>query len=242
MSLVGQQSGNFIRIAGCNSCHSQDLASAAAGFVKSRGLRAPADIPQLPQSMMPPPDRLMDLAVVSAPSTAWELVDFGMNNVPADAYTDAAVRLARMMQRGDGSWSTNQSRRPPMNAGEFQETAVCIYAIRHYGRSVDAALNDATIAKAAAWLERATPQTMQDRTFQVIGLAWAGHSEAARTAALDRSGRIRVERRRRTAGRAGVPQGHLVPAANAGGRRIVARQDALDLAPAVLRERLPVRP
>lgn len=184
MSLVGQQSGNFIRIAGCNSCHSQDLASAAAGFVKSRGLRAPADIPQLPQSMMPPPDRLMDLAVVSAPSTAWELVDFGMNNVPADAYTDAAVRLARMMQRGDGSWSTNQSRRPPMNAGEFQETAVCIYAIRHYGRSVDAALNDATIAKAAAWLERATPQTMQDRTFQVIGLAWAGHSEAARTAAL----------------------------------------------------------
>src|SRR5439155_20440615 len=143
MGLVEKQSGNFIRIAGCNSCHSQDLASAAAGFVKSRGLKAPAEIPQLPQPMMPSPDRLIDLAVVSAPSTAWELVDFGMNNVPADAYTDAAVRFARMMQRPDGSWSTNQGRRPPMNAGEFQETAVCIYAIRHYGRSVDPALNEA---------------------------------------------------------------------------------------------------
>jgi ankyrin repeat protein len=182
LSLVEKQSGTFIRTAGCNSCHSQDLASAAAGVAKSRGLRAPADIPQLPQSMMPSPDRLIDLAVVSAPSTAWELVDFGMNNVPADAYTDAAVRFARMMQRADGSWSNNQSRRPPMNAGEFQETAVCIYAIRHYGRSVDAALNDAAIAKAAAWLERATPQTMQDRAFQVIGLAWADHSDAARRA------------------------------------------------------------
>jgi hypothetical protein len=95
MSLVGQQSGNFIRIAGCNSCHSQDLASPAAGFVKSRGLRAPAEIPQLPQSMMPPPDRLMDLAVVSAPSTAWGS-STSAGNVPADAYTDAAVRFARM--------------------------------------------------------------------------------------------------------------------------------------------------
>jgi hypothetical protein len=99
MGLLEKQSGNFIRIAGCNSCHSQDLASAAAGFVKSRGLRAPAELPQLPQSMMPSPERLMDLAVVSAPSTAWELVDFGMNNVPPDAYTDAAVRLVKVMRR-----------------------------------------------------------------------------------------------------------------------------------------------
>jgi ankyrin repeat protein/mono/diheme cytochrome c family protein len=184
MTLVEKQSGNFIRIAGCNSCHSQDLASAAAGFAKSRGFKAPAEIPQLPQSMMPSPDRLMDLAVVSAPSTAWELVDFGMNNVPADAYTDAAVRFARMMQQADGSWSTNQSRRPPMSSGEFQDTAVCIYAIRHYGRSMDAALNKAAVAKAASWLERAKPQTMQDRAFQVIGLAWASdNQDAARKAA-----------------------------------------------------------
>lgn len=68
MGLLEKQSGNFIRIAGCNSCHSQDLTSAAAGFARSRGLHAP-DIPRLPQSMMPSPERLMDLAVVSAPST-----------------------------------------------------------------------------------------------------------------------------------------------------------------------------
>ena len=66
MGLLEKQSDNFIRIGGCNSCHSQDLASAAAGFAKSRGLQAPAEIPQLPQSMMPSPERLMDLAVVSA--------------------------------------------------------------------------------------------------------------------------------------------------------------------------------
>jgi len=183
MGLLEKQSGNFIRTAGCNSCHSQDLPSAAAGFAKSRGLRAPAEIPQLPQSMMPAPERLIDLAIVSAPSTSWELVDFGMNNVPPDAYTDAAVRLVRMMQRPDGSWSTNQSRRPPMSSGEFQDAAVCIFAVKHYGRPVDAAADETVIAKAVAWLETATPQTMQDRAFQVIALAWAGRAESAQKAA-----------------------------------------------------------
>jgi ankyrin repeat protein len=184
MGLLEKQSGNFIRISGCNSCHSQDLASAAAGFVKSRGLKGPAEIPQLPQAMMPSPERLMDLAVVSAPSTAWELVDFGMNNVPPDAYTDAAVRLVKVMQRADGSWSTNQSRRPPMASGEFQNTAVCIYALRHYGPRTEAVSTEAAIAKAVAWLERAKPETTQDRAFQAIALAWASeHSDSAKAAA-----------------------------------------------------------
>jgi hypothetical protein len=126
----------------------------------------------------------MDLAVVSAPSTAWELVDFGMNNVPPDAYTDAAVRLVKVMQRADGSWSTNESRRPPMASGEFQDAAVCLYALRHYGPRADTASTETAIAKAVAWLERATPKTTQDRAFQALALAWASEtSDSAKTAA-----------------------------------------------------------
>ncbi len=134
--------------------------------------------------MMPSPERLMDLAVVSAPSTAWELVDFGMNNVPPDAYTDAAVRLVKVMQRADGSWTANQSRRPPMASGEFQDAAVCIYALRHYGPRAEAASTEAAIAKAVSWLESAKPETTQDRAFQALALAWASeNSDSARKAA-----------------------------------------------------------
>ena len=194
MGLLEKQSANFIRIAGCNSCHSQDLASAAAGFVKSRGLKAPTEIPQLPQSMMPSPERLMDLAVVSAPSTAWELVDFGMNNVPPDAYTDAAVRLVKVMQRADGSWTANQGRRPPMAAGEFQDAAVCIYALRHYGPPAEAASTAAVIAKAVTWLEHAKPETTQDRAFQALALAWASENSAsAKSAARSLAGLQRAD-------------------------------------------------
>ncbi len=173
LRLLEKQSFNFVRTAGCNSCHSQDLPSAAAGFARSRGLRAPAEIPQLPQSMMPSPERLMDFAVVSAASTAWELVDFGMNGVPNNAYTDAAVRFIKAMQTPEGNWSTSESRRPPMSSGDFQAAAVTIYAIKHYTPAAEKASSDQVIAKAVGWLERAKPETTQDRAFQAVALAWA---------------------------------------------------------------------
>jgi hypothetical protein len=193
LGLLEKQSDIFIHTAGCNSCHSQDLASAANGLARGLGLKVPANIPQLPQSMMPSPERLMDLAVVSVPGTAWELVDFGMNNVPRSAYTDAAVRLIKAAQLPDGSWSTNESRRPPMNAGDFQAAAVCIYALKHYGPSSDASTEQA-IAKAISWLERASPETTQDIAFQAMGLAWAsGASESAKKAGQQLAARQRAD-------------------------------------------------
>jgi ankyrin repeat protein/prenyltransferase/squalene oxidase-like repeat protein len=175
LEMAAKQSYNFIRIGGCNSCHSQDLPSAAVGFARSRGLAAPKEVPQLPQSMMPTPERLMDLSgVVSAPSTAWELVDFGMNGVERSAFTDAAARAVLSLQSPNGSWSGNESRRPPMNAGDFQSAAVCIFALKQYAPAgMETRATDA-IARAVAWLESSVPRTTQDRAFHALALAWAG--------------------------------------------------------------------
>lgn len=185
LAMTEKQSFNFIRIGGCNSCHSQDLPSAAAGFARSRGLRALREIPQLPQSMMPSPERLMDFSgIVSAPSTAWELVDFGMNGVPKSAFTDAAVRAIKAMQSPAGHWSANESRRPPMNAGDFQAAAVSIFALKHYTPESGEASTAQAIRRAVTWLENAQPQTTQDRAFHALALAWASEgSESARRSA-----------------------------------------------------------
>jgi len=184
LGLLEKQSYNFIRIGGCNSCHSQDLPSVAAALARSRGIRAPAEIPQLPASMMPPPERLIDLNVVAVIGVAWEVFDLGMNGVPANAYTDAAVRLIRMTQTPEGYWNTNESRRPPMSSGDHQAVALAIYALKHYGRAADQESTDRTIANAVAWLERANPETTQDRAFHALALAWAGgHSDRAQKAA-----------------------------------------------------------
>ena len=194
LPLLEKQSHNFIRTGGCNSCHAQDLVSAAAAIARDRGIPAPREIPQLPQSMMPSPERIIDLNVVAVSGLAWELFDFGMNKLPATAYTDAAVRFLRAMQTPAGNWSTNESRRPPMASGDFQAAALSIYAMRQYGRDVDKAANDAAISNAVKWLEAAQPATTQDRAFHLLGLAWGGGTPSAiKTAARTLAATQRVD-------------------------------------------------
>jgi ankyrin repeat protein len=178
MALLEKQSYNFIRISGCNSCHSQDLPSAAAGLVRDSGLRAP-EIPQLPGSMLPSTERVMDLSGSGSVNLAWQLFDMGMNHGPKSAYTDAIVRYIKAMQTPEGNWPRNESRRPPMSSGDFQAAALAIYALKHYGPEAETASTDVVLAKAVKWLESAKPSITQDRAFHLLGLTWGNASSAS---------------------------------------------------------------
>ena len=178
MALLEKQSYNFIRIGGCNSCHSQDLPSAAAGFVRDSGLPAP-QIPQLPASMLPSPERVMDLSGSNPVSLSWQLFDLGMNHAPRSAYTDSIVRYIKAMQTPEGSWPRNKSRRPPMSSGDFQAAALAIYSLKHYGPEAETASTDMVLARAVKWLENAKPSITQDRAFHLLGLAWGNASPAS---------------------------------------------------------------
>ena len=184
LDLLQKQSHNFIRIGGCNSCHAQDLPSAAAAIARQRGLPAPKEIPQLPQSMHTVnPERVMDLVVVGIPSLGWEMFDFGHNGVPRDEYTDATVRAMKGMQTAEGHWAAVEGRRPPMNAGDYQSTALAVYTLKTYGPPAEKADTNKALARAAAWLEAARPVNTQDRAFHLLGLAWSNARPAAITAA-----------------------------------------------------------
>ena len=184
LALLEKQSGNFIRIGGCNSCHGQDLPSAAAAVARDRGLPAPKLIPQLPQHMHATnAERLMDLNTPGVVGTAWELFDFGMNRVPRDEYTDAAVRFIKVMQTPEGNWLAFQGRRPPMSSGQYQTAALAVYSLKHYGRPEEKADTAKVIARAAAWLEAARPDNTQDRAFRLMGLAWSNANPASIAAA-----------------------------------------------------------
>ena len=216
--------------------------------------------------MMPSPERIMDLNVVAVAGVAWELFDFGMNRVPKTPFTDAIVRHIKVMQTPAGNWSTNESRRPPMAAGDFQAAALSIYSLKQYGQDADKAETDAVIAKAVKWLENTKPATTQDRAFHLLGLAWGNAAPATIKAAAralaatqradggwnqlpemvsdcvcDGAGAVCVERGRQDGGvQPRVPEGRRLPASHAGARRIVACGDPRHLAAAVLRERIPV--
>ena len=184
LALLAKQSHNFIRIGGCNSCHAEDLPSAAAAIARDRGLPAPKEIPQLPQSMHTlNPERIMDLAVVAVSGVGWEMFDFGHNRVPRDEYTDASVRYLKSMQTPAGNWNAFESRRPPMSSGVYQATALAIYALKTYGPPAEKTDTEKVLARAAAWLEAAKPANTQDRAFHLMGLAWSNAKPATIAAA-----------------------------------------------------------
>jgi ankyrin repeat protein len=180
LQLLEKQSHNFIRIGGCNSCHAQDLTSAAAAISRDRGLPAPKSIPQLPARMHSlNPSRIMDLVVVGPAGMGWELFDLANNHAPRDEYTDATIRYLKVMQTAEGNWQSLPSRRPPMNTGAYQAAALAIHGLKIYSPPAEKADTEKVIARAAAWLEASKPGNTQDRAFHLMGLAWANANPAA---------------------------------------------------------------
>jgi ankyrin repeat protein len=178
LALLEKQSNTFIRTAGCNSCHSQSLPSAVTGLARDYGLTTMKKFPQLPATMSPPAEQLMDFVIVS-PSIAWELFDAGMNHEPRTQVTDAIVRYLMASQTAEGAWRIPESRRPPMNSGRSQTAALAIYAMKNYAPEAEKASCEKAITRALTWLEKATPVTNQDHAFRLLGLAWGGASAQA---------------------------------------------------------------
>jgi ankyrin repeat protein/mono/diheme cytochrome c family protein len=178
LGLLAKQSDGFIRTAGCNSCHSQSLPSAVSGLARDYGITSMKKFPQLPATMTPSAEQLMDFVIVS-PSIAWELFDAGMNHEPRTEVTDAIVRYLMALQTAEGGWRVPESRRPPMNSGKIQTAALAIYAIKNYGPEAEKPNCEKAIGRAVAWLEKTTPITNQDHAFRLLGFAWGGASTSA---------------------------------------------------------------
>jgi len=175
LALLENQSHNFIRTAGCNSCHAQDLPSSAAAIARNRGMKAPKLIEQIPEAMNgETPERIMDLGAVTTTSIGWEMFDRGMNLSPSDQYTDATVHFMRAMQTPEGYWKGADGRRPPMNSGDLQTTALAIYTLKTFAPD-----SRTELARAAKWLETTQPVTTQERAFHLLALAWSNASNAS---------------------------------------------------------------
>ena len=173
LALLEMQSNNFIRISGCNSCHSQDLPSSATGIARDRGLRV-KDIPQLSKTMNgETPERIMDFVAAGVSSLGWEMFNRGMNHTPRDLYTDAVVNFTKALQTPEGYWLGPDGRRPPMNSGDLQTTALAIYTLKQFSPPQGQEETKQILAHAASWLEKAKPMNTQQQVFQLLGLAWS---------------------------------------------------------------------
>ena len=108
-----------------------------------------------------------------AHSFGYELLGFVAEGVPPSARTDGQVHHLVTIQAADGRWMNNLPR-PPMQSNDVTATALAIHAIKYYGWQGRKEEFAASIEHARHWLGTVQAETNEERTFQLLGLRWAG--------------------------------------------------------------------
>jgi mono/diheme cytochrome c family protein len=182
LTLSQRAAGQFLGAGGCVSCHADHLNGLAVSAARNRGIAADYDREarqalatatlrgameqQLFQIQDPPP---------GVDGMEFSILQIAAARLAPKLSTDSLVHHIAAMQRKDGDWANYGLVRPPLEDGGFTLTARGIRALRAYplpGRQAEFADR---VERAAKWLERAEPRTTEDRSMQLLGIAWAGH-------------------------------------------------------------------
>jgi ankyrin repeat protein len=164
----------------CVSCHHQSLPAMAIALARERGFGFNEEIAKQQletvsnvwASTREPLLQMMDEVGGMPPSASYSLLGLAAEKHPADSVTDAMVRRIAAMQARDGRWHA-ASHRPPMEYSDVMATAVTLRALQLYGSERHKQEYQKQVERARAWLVSVQPAFTEERTFQLLGLAWA---------------------------------------------------------------------
>jgi ankyrin repeat protein len=170
----------FVQKAGCVSCHHNSLTAMTVATARKNGL--PVD-EQIARSQVKAIASYIEtwreraLQGVGIPGEAASmgtiLEGLAAENYPRDAATDAFARFLQSQQWPDGRWRVF-SHRPPIESGDIPVTASTLRSLQAYAPKPQRAKYELAVKRATDWLMNAQPQNTQDRTYQLLGLGWAG--------------------------------------------------------------------
>lgn len=181
----------FIEESGCVSCHNNALPAMAIAIARERGLTINEQAVQTENAKIAElwgAKREQFLQGSGAPggndTAAYVLLGLAANGQTANAATDAVVHYLAGQQTKAGNWEITIRARPPLEASHFNATALSLRALQLYSPKGRSASVKRQIAEARQWLTKATPQSNEDRTFQLFGLHWSGADNAAKQKAV----------------------------------------------------------
>jgi ankyrin repeat protein len=171
----------FLATGGCQSCHAQHLNGLAVSAAKPLGIQADyaLEAREVRATATLRGGIEQQLFQVQDPAAGvdaqqWSLMQLAGSGFAPTLATDSLVHHIAAMQRKEGDWPNYGEARPPLEDGGFSHTAKGIRALRLYQIPGRKSEFDDRIARAATWLEQAEPRTTEDRTMQILGIAWAG--------------------------------------------------------------------
>jgi ankyrin repeat protein len=198
----------FLQNTGCVSCHQEGLGRMATGVARQRGLTIDEAVARgqlerisgmftqmrpLHQKALKDPNAMKAVPLIEiqevTPSYAFFLAGLVAHRQPANEAISAATQVLARLQLPDGHWQF-ALRRVPMQSSYFTVTALAVQAMQSY--MPKGAERVERLRRAREWLRTARAEANEDRTFRLLGLKWAGASQAQRRKAVDE---LRAEQR-----------------------------------------------
>ena len=111
---------------------------------------------------------------------AYILLGLDAEHYKPDLNTDAVAMYIKARQRPDGNWPfSHADTRPPLCSLYIGGTVLSMRALQLYAPKTDRAAYTRAVQLAAGWLAKAESKNNEDRSWRVLGLAWAGKDKAA---------------------------------------------------------------
>jgi ankyrin repeat protein len=194
--LLQRASAAFVPKASCVSCHNNSLAAMAIGAARKSGFQVDektaaqqvkANIigfekmrDYLHQGFFTPVEDTFGPGVLS-----YMLMGLDAERYKPDLNTDAVAMYLKSHQSADGQWAyAVADTRPPLCSDHIGQTALCMRALQLYAPKTDKAAYDRAIQLAAAWIAKERSNDNDDRSWRLIGLAWAGKDKDATQKAM----------------------------------------------------------
>jgi hypothetical protein len=189
LAIVQPSGVRFFRSSGCVSCHHQNLPAMAAAAAREHGIPLDEGIEQQQTKTVAAvwQKRRDNLATTPDASDAipYSLLGLAAAHYAADDTVRAMVQRLEEIQRPNGRWNTI-ARRPPLEGSPITATAISARALRLYGG------DGQRVDRALTWLAQQEPRTGEERSMQVLGLAWAGGQD---TVLQKRAGELLAQQR-----------------------------------------------
>src|SRR5262245_48923962 len=166
----------------CSSCHHQYQPALAYRAAREHGIPVDESIARADAAKaftFADIDRAVQYTYVIEPAMddAYRMVSAQAAGVPANLGAAVYARLLLSRQNRDGDWD-GFHQRPPSSYSRFTMAALGLRAVQLYHHKSQKAAADAAVARARKFLESREARATEERTYQLVGLKWAGADRA----------------------------------------------------------------
>lgn len=186
LPMLQKADRDFAKLSGCISCHNNSLTAMTVSMARKRGfvvdeaiaretVHANVEALEVSRDIMHEGFLLPVGDNFSENVWAYALLGLGAEGYKADVNTDTAAMFILARQQPTGEWlQPHADTRQPICLDYVANTVLSMRALQLYAPKTDPATYNRSIAMAAKWLASAEAQHNEDRSWRLLGLAWAG--------------------------------------------------------------------